>query len=712
MAKIIEFITIISINLTLIQNYEVNITCKNFKLIDKKPLIGIGYMAEVNIYFNHENGVDFNCLNLDSNRYILNFIPNMFMSLDNSFKFKSFKFEEKVLISFQFIKINTFELDSYFFTNLRDTFDIYLIRFYYSKFKVLTQKGNDCFLNKSDNFNFFGSLETLGFGFTTKYSKKTCPLLFANSQINSIEIYGLSDNFLLRNKLGFLRLNKTINSSIQEIVIKAYEIDLDETFLDRFVFDDVQSLELRGKIRKISVNQMKNLATIALKVESLKEFIFLNRQMFKNTLETNLKFIDIYNYNYQFPDEDFCIFKEFHSLYWLEIKITNIVYKCSCTILLLFKITKNNTRENELFSSICKSNKIDECKLEVRLSQCNLDSNTTIYESTSSDLILNSENLNFLTIFMTPISCLITIITNLINLKILYKINKEKRCKSIKLMILSSILNVIYSFIYSIHLINKCIYVNGIFCSAILREKPVQLFDIILVEFLLNVLKIWSNASIICLSWLRLSCLSKDKNWVKKLTKFQNTKIFKILISFLLGISVFVSLDKLFVVRVNEQFFIMEENDYEEFPNKNTFMFTAFRDIGDHSVSGVHYFGKKSVIFYVLFVANFILNDFILYSLLLFIDLYILYLFNQNIKRKNKLAMKLKTNGKQSTKNTESKVNSTVVLNLIIVFFLKFGHFGVSFYIFMNKLRNNNDYQNVCFNFSRSMFSAPSKVGN
>ncbi|CAF1126966.1 unnamed protein product, partial [Brachionus calyciflorus] len=330
MANILQTLLFIFINFVFVKNNEVNMTCKNFKLIKKTPLIGIGYMVEINIYFNDENGVDFSCLSLDSNRYVLNFIPNnMFISLDNSFEFTTSKFEEKIIISFQFIKINAFEFDSYIFQNLRDTFDIYLIQFYYSKFKVLSSKRNgDCFLNKTENFTFFGSLFSLGFGFSTRYFKNTCPLIFSNSNINSLELYGLSDNFLIRNRLSFLALNQTINSSIQEIVIKAYEIDLDESILDKIVFTDVVSLELKGKIRKINVKQMENLTTLILKVENLKEFIFLNRETLENTFRTSLKFIDIYNFYYQFPDEDFCIFKEIFSLYWVEISIQQSVFKC------------------------------------------------------------------------------------------------------------------------------------------------------------------------------------------------------------------------------------------------------------------------------------------------------------------------------------------------------------------------------------------------
>ncbi|RMZ96958.1 hypothetical protein BpHYR1_015712 [Brachionus plicatilis] len=96
------------------------------------------------------------------------------------------------------------------------------------------------------------------------------------------------------------------------------------------------------------------------------------------------------------------------------------------------------------------------------------------------------------------------------------------RSYSKNLMSFNSAINLLFSIIYCIHLINKCVYVNGIFCSAIKEERYVQLFDIIFVGFFLSILKTLANITIIGISWIRLVHLLGDRSWVKKLIEIKN----------------------------------------------------------------------------------------------------------------------------------------------------------------------------------------------
>ncbi|CAF0780061.1 unnamed protein product [Brachionus calyciflorus] len=340
-----------------IYNQEISQTCQNFKVIDNKPVIGIGYMYEVNFYYDQKDELDFNCVDLESNLYTFNIIPsNMLILSDNSLKFSA-KSRVYLPTCFQFVKISAFYLDSNFFIKFERILEVYSVKFYYSHFKVLTKKGNECFFYKSENFSFFGNIKSVGFGFTTRYFPKTCPLIFSNSIINIIEIYGLTDNFLIRNKLEFLKINTTINSSIKLIVIKAFDIDLEDSILDEFVFKDVQKLELKGKIKKIFITSMNELLTILLKVENIKDFFYINQETFKNTFGTKLSKLIIQHDEYQFPNEDFCIFKEFYDLDWLNIIFKQSIYDCSCTIVLLCRFSKNKTDyNNRFYSAICSNN--------------------------------------------------------------------------------------------------------------------------------------------------------------------------------------------------------------------------------------------------------------------------------------------------------------------------------------------------------------------
>ncbi|RNA41812.1 hypothetical protein BpHYR1_017724 [Brachionus plicatilis] len=50
-------------------------------------------------------------------------------------------------------------------------------------------------------------------------------------------------------------------------------------------------------------------------------------------------------------------------------------------------------------------------------------------------------------------------------------------------MLLNSLLNFMYSLIYSFHLLNECVFNNLSFCPILSRSIPVQYFEIYLIDF-------------------------------------------------------------------------------------------------------------------------------------------------------------------------------------------------------------------------------------
>ena len=679
--------------------------CETLEKINKcsYPIVNIKYTHDpsisLKINFNVKDTINLTCLNLQLDSYKLYLIPNEKFILNDSIKFLTSNNQSMIIIELQFIDLKAIDLTSKVLINLQNKFFKSKISFFYSQFKIITNRSVLCREIDKTDVSFFGSLESIEFAYTVLYFKNTCPFIFSNCKVELIKLNGLSDTYLKRNMLGFLSSNKSINSIIDTVIIDGYRIDLDEIFLDKNVFENVNRLELRGQIKRITIFQMKSLESINLFITNFLEFFFINQNLVKNG--DKFKKFNFYLSNYQFPDTDFCFFKNF---------IHNISYKgvfpinCSCTaIFLFFKIDENTSLSKNYISDICQnlSWKIEECQKKY-LNYCIL-SNISIKSSqifSNEDFIYNSEMLNFITIIMAPILTLLTIVTNSLNLLILARIENTKKSSSIKLMIINSIINIIYSFIYCIHLINKCVYANGIFCSVIQRKKYVQLFEIIFVHFCLNILKTWSNLTIIGISWLRLGFLSKEL-WIKKIVDLDKGKKSKVLLTIFLMASIIISIDKLFVVRLNEQFFVLKESDYEEFPNKNTFIIKAFRDIGFHSLSEVYYYEGKAIIFYVFFVFNFFLNDIVLYLFLFIIDVSIIFFLHKTLRNKKILSKKLNKKDEIDLKDTEMRVHWTVGLNLLVFFFLKVFHFGISFYVFIKKLSSNMGYKNVCFNFSR-----------
>ena len=700
-------------------NYLENKFCKTSKFKYSISPDSHEFIISVRVFdFDNFPSFDLKCLNSKYYVYSLNFIPNKKLVLDKSFEFKIPDTKQINGIKLKFTKIKAFDISSNLFKNLKNITEIYSIEFHYSEFNIIFNNSISCFTN--DDKGFFQNVSKISFGFSVRYSRFTCPFIFSNSRFDLIQYYGLSDTFLKRNQLGFLSVNKPLYNQVNHIYFNSYKVDLDNHLLSHQLFGESIYLYLYGSYKLIKqglLKEFKNLVYIELFIENFREFFYNNFKILGEFITKRNDFTRMIQLkvteNYHFPDEDFCIFKDFYTSNSTYVFLSTSSIQCTN----ILKMFNRNNLYNERVLNFSKSFKIilsfrtcnfdsniEKNEFDLKLLNCQEPKSVKKSKMNFTDILYLTEIINLITIFFLPIFSLLTVTTNLFNLKIIFNLEKNQNCASIKLMLISSIINLVYSIIICIHLVNKCVYVNGIFCSAILREKAVQLFDIIFVEFLLSVLKIWSNVSLIGISWLRLIILIKDKSWVKPLVKFQKEKKFKILIAFLLGISVVISMDKLFVVRINENFFVMDERDYEEFPNKNSFISVLYRDVSKSRENGVIFSGTISYIFYFLYFVNFILNDLLVYLIMLLIDVIMLYFLKQNIQSKKNLkkSFKIDREKRAQLNEVESKISSTVIVNLILIFALKLLDFSVSFYIFLKKLLSNKqDQLNICFYYSR-----------
>ncbi|CAF0990548.1 unnamed protein product [Brachionus calyciflorus] len=180
-----------------------------------------------------------------------------------------------------------------------------------------------------------------------------------------------------------------------------------------------------------------------------------------------------------------------------------------------------------------------------------------------------------------------------------------------------------------------------------------QFYDILIIEFLLNILKFWSNISIIILSWVRLNLLFENNNlkfkWLNK----------RRIITPIIFLSIVLWIDKLFTVRVNQNYFVFDEKDYDEFPSKNTFQEYVIRT--KRSSNFIKYLGQTSYIFYILFVFNFLLNDVVVFlgglNDVVAFDFKMLHDLNKKMRMKKNIKLKiisLKMQRKLSMENFEN----------------------------------------------------------
>ena len=247
-----------------------------------------------------------------------------------------------------------------------------------------------------------------------------CPLVFKNSKIDYLVLTGLVDSFYKENILRFT--NDTfyrLNSSIKGLQLSKVEsINLDLKILNPSVFKDVEDILVTGSLKSIDKSifiKLENLFQIRLETAYFRKLVHENgiewiNEINKNHKKVNLgdineiyknrdiiKYINIYCYEKLkevplfkvFPDEDFCIYKEFpfdrlvilkqHCTTNKSIEMIN-TDEFTCTYLWLvqyfnfyhdyYKYLLNATSDDVYYLNI---NKIIESKSFIERSKCNFD---------------------------------------------------------------------------------------------------------------------------------------------------------------------------------------------------------------------------------------------------------------------------------------------------------------------------------------------------
>ncbi|RMZ93115.1 hypothetical protein BpHYR1_048177 [Brachionus plicatilis] len=552
-----------------------------------------------------------------------------------------------------------------------------------------------------------------------------CPFIFSGSNIESIQFDGLSNVFLKRNIISFIHVNQSIQSSVDRLFLASYRVRLDDSVLSPEIFNGISLLSVSGSVDKIEKETFKKLLNIKLIRLDLEDFrfFFSNGMDWLNGLEFNRDYliVDFSTENYFFSEEDICLFKNVILNPRIFIYITAPKLECTCTIMwlqrsfnssksLFFSLIGEDTLSSSFiasYSQVCWSNTNlsgENCAFEEKLNKCRPQHVGPTF--TSNDMLYTSEYFNFMSVVLLPVISTVGLVTNFINVQIIVRIIKEDKEKKFKIlnltMLANSVANLAYFFLYMLHLMNKCVYPNGIFCSTIAHNYFVQLYEIIFVEFFLNCLKILSNMSIILISWIRLSSLVSDNFFILNGNE-KNKKRLKWFISVFLFISLMLSVEKVFVAQINTNYFVGDEKEYVEFPNKNTFqhMLLRFRTIINIEIK---YYGLVSYVFFVLFILNFLVNDVFLTLTMIGTDIAMLYFLRGKIKLKKLIGKKMVKGKKKDVKLhpeiKDKRIIKTIVLNLFILFLLKFLHLCISIHFLIVKL-SYFDKENYCVFNSR-----------
>lgn len=225
---------------------------------------------------------------------------------------------------------------------------------------------------------------------------------------------------------------------------------------------------------------------------------------------------------YTYPNEDICLFKNISSNLKICVLFPFYGYsKCTCTILWILENNKLNNSSSSIddcnFFSILSCLKFDikNCNFSARFEKCSPKSiSSTKSYLPNIDKFYNAIFFDFIAIILIPIFSILGIITNLICVIVLVN-DKNKNSPMRKLMLLNSSLNLIYCFIYLIHLVNKCAIITGIFCSSVNRTYQSQIFSIYVVKFFGSILKLTSNLTCMGISFIRLKELNNKRNYLE-----------------------------------------------------------------------------------------------------------------------------------------------------------------------------------------------------
>lgn len=383
----------------------------------------------------------------------------------------------------------------------------------------------------------------------------------------------------MQTKVEIFSISNCENVLINENIININLFSLTSQF---YIFGKIRSIQsdLFSKLPSVKYIALdiyfaKNLfqSTKIEWIKKLNENLKIHRNDFEN-FTNHIKFVNIVQrfypeYYFQmdvsniFPDEDFCLYKDFpfSKLILLSIQNNapdNIGIKLSCTFLWiaqdynLYLKHFDKIKNGILFYNVFKNFSSDQlkCNFSKALENCNLKS---IFKN---DFDLNDlKNLftmldYIIIIYSIPFFSIICFLLNSFILMLLFANKKSKELKKTfyKFLSIYSSLSLFYVTIQLLNLMNECLYKNGLFCSSIVSNQVVQLFKIIITDYVMHIIKSAINLSLVGYSTLRLNILIGSSSVTHKF--FTGSSIKKIcFISF--SILAVICVPKLFIHQIN-----------------------------------------------------------------------------------------------------------------------------------------------------------------
>lgn len=437
--------------------------------------------------------------------------------------------------------------------------------------------------------------------FLNEYKSDLCPLVFRNVYVDNLFIYG-DNSFYSRRILRFSNTEASfyppLKSRIFFVTTNIDNIEIDLAFLNPSVFEKIEALDIRGKVKSIEpmlFDSLKNVFLVSLLTEYLKALMHnkqgiewirsINRDL--NVNLTDMKqikehFFDIKRLYFDcnnpaitphvsdvFPDEDFCLYRDFpfNQLVFLVQtcpKASEFDYfrkGLSCTYLWLiqyYRVYYLILNEKFAFKSHVKFlvnseefKSMSKCNFSKRIEICNRSSYgikpvLTYFEIGETILMMET----VINIVSYPLA-LFGIVTNLfVVITISNRKNREdfKGIKQYSYLRINSICNCLILIIHFLTWINDCFYPYQVFCSEARKTLFLQYVKVFLVQVFGTSLRFMNNFTYISFAFNRISLIGKDHNRLVKFMSEVGTKKYTF-VCFLLSLGL--SVVKFFSYRIN-----------------------------------------------------------------------------------------------------------------------------------------------------------------
>nr|QVK46008.1 G protein-coupled receptor [Proales similis] len=533
-------------------------------------------------------------------------------------------------------------------------------------------------------------LYELVFQTSTRYYRHVCSVFFRNAQIQTLELKGIGSSFLGDNSLTFDYFtengtNAGLNASIRNLVLNLYLDRIDSGILNDQVLENMQSIQIYGKLNKIEPCLFQFYNRIYLHIANLKEFIHsaiewcVNKRLTNDTFyirighfvsEQKTKLSYIQN-QYTFPIEDICLYRSLFSdgrHYFLFETFQN--EKCSCSIFWLVHNYKNGSDElseelytaNDMFS-ICTENKtydewMEECDFDSRFAKCDLNQSTRAEaEWTAFDTAFLVAGLKYaLAVVLLPIVCVIGLVTSCLSIAVLRKMIAklaEKRyddtSKRSRLMYSYLLQHAVGSAavcaLFAFKPLTECVMFGGIYCSPVYTSWHTRLFEAIGLNLLGTALKLHTTTTALLFSLARLAINVKNK-------KRRSIRVFSKMRP------AYVSLACFLVSLLLSSVKLFTSNDYSAI----SFDYDALKAFKVPWFSSFFTFNANLYSFSPLYHLNLCLEiflDFFVPLLTVLIDFLLLSLMRQQNANRSKMSKQLQTKSEEN----EKQFTKLIVLN-------------------------------------------------